>query len=43
MKMSECGFVVDHLNEFITVTNYLSSLKVDFDDEFMAILIMCSL
>jgi hypothetical protein len=43
MKMSEGGSVVDHLNEFNTVTNQLSSVKVDFDDEVRARLILCSL
>ena len=43
MKMSEGGSVVDNLNEFNTVTNQLSSVKVDFDDEVRAILILCSL
>jgi hypothetical protein len=43
MKMSEGGSVADHLNEFNTVTNQLSSVKVDFDDEVRAILILCSL
>jgi hypothetical protein len=43
MKMSEGGFVVDHLNEFNMVTNKLSSVKVDFDDEVRALLILCSL
>jgi hypothetical protein len=43
MKMSEGGFVVDHLNEFNMVTNQLSSVKVDFDDEVRALLILCSL
>jgi hypothetical protein len=33
MNMSEGGSVADHLNEFNTVTNQLSSVKVDFDDE----------
>jgi hypothetical protein len=33
MNMSEGGSVVDHLNEFNMVTNQLSSVKVDFDDE----------
>jgi hypothetical protein len=42
MKMSEGGFVADHLNEFNTVTNQLSSVKVDFDDEVRCILILCS-
>jgi hypothetical protein len=43
MKMSEGGSVADHLNEFNMVTNQLSSVKVDFDDEVRALLIMCSL
>jgi hypothetical protein len=43
MKMSEGGSIVDHLNEFNTVTNQLSSVKVDFDDEVGALLILCSL
>jgi hypothetical protein len=33
----------NHLNEFNTVTNQLSSIKVDFDDEVRALLILCSL
>jgi hypothetical protein len=43
MKMSEGGSVVDHLNEFNTVTNQLSSVGVNFDDEVRALLILCSL
>jgi hypothetical protein len=43
MKMLEGGFVADHLNEFNMVTNQLSSIKVDFDDEVRALLILCSL
>jgi hypothetical protein len=43
MKMSEGGSIADHLNEFNTVTNQLSSIKVDFDDEVRALLILCSL
>jgi hypothetical protein len=43
MKMSEGGSLADHLNEFNTVTNQLSSVKVDFDDEVRALLILCSL
>jgi hypothetical protein len=42
MKMSECGFVADHLNEFNTVTNQLSSVGVKFDDEVMDLIILCS-
>jgi hypothetical protein len=43
MKMSEGGSIADHLNEFNTVTNQLSSVKVDFDDEVRDLLILCSL
>jgi hypothetical protein len=43
MNMSEGGSVADHLNEFNTVTNQLSSVKVDFDDEVRALLILFSL
>jgi hypothetical protein len=42
MKMSEGGSVADHLNEFNTVTNQLSYVKVDFVDEVRALLILCS-
>jgi hypothetical protein len=43
MKMSEGGSIADHLNDFNTVTNQLSSVKVDFVDEVKALLILCSL
>jgi hypothetical protein len=43
MNMSEGGSVADHLNEFNTVTNQLSSVKVDFDDEVRDLLFLCSL
>ena len=43
MKMSEGGSVLDHLDDFNTVTNQLSSVKVDFDDKVSALLILCSL
>jgi hypothetical protein len=33
MKMLKGGSIADHLNEFNTITNKLSSVKVDFDDE----------
>ena len=42
MKMSEGGSIVDHLNEFNTLTSQLSSVKVNFDDEVMDLLILCS-
>eukprot|EP00253_Pinus_taeda_P027378 PITA_27378 len=41
--MSEGGSLADHLNEFNTVTSQLSSVGVTFDDEFMALLFLCSL
>jgi hypothetical protein len=43
MKMSEGGSVADHLNESNTVTNQLSSVKLDFDDEVRDLIILCSL
>ena len=42
MKMLEGGSIADHLNEFNMVTNHLSFVKVDFDDEVRDLLIMCS-
>ena len=42
MKMSEGGFVVDHLNDFNTVTSQLSFVGVKFDDEVRALLFLCS-
>jgi hypothetical protein len=43
MKMSKGGSLANHLNEFNMVTNQLSSVKVEFDDEVRALLILCSL
>jgi hypothetical protein len=43
MKMSKGRSIVDHLNEFNTITNKLSYVKVDFDDEVRALLILGSL
>ena len=43
MKMSEVGSVENHLNYFNTVTNQLSSVGVNFDDEVRALLFLCSL
>jgi hypothetical protein len=42
IKMLEGGSIADHLNDFNTVTNQLISVKVDFDDEVRALLILCS-
>jgi hypothetical protein len=43
MKMSKGGSVAYHLNEFNMVTNMLSYVKVDLDDEVRELLILCSL
>ena len=43
MNMLEGGSVADHLNEFNTVANQLSFVKVDFDDEVRDLLILFSL
>jgi hypothetical protein len=42
MKMSEGRSVADNLNEFNTITNQLIYVKVEFDDEVRALLILCS-
>ena len=33
LKMAENVSVAQHLNEFNTITNQLSSVEIDFDDE----------
>jgi hypothetical protein len=43
MNMLEGGSIAGHLNEFNMVTNQLNSIKLDFDDEVRALLILCSL
>ena len=43
MKMSEGGFVADHLNDFNIVTSQLCSVGVNFDDKVRALLFLCSL
>eukprot|EP00253_Pinus_taeda_P013261 PITA_13261 len=43
MNMLEGGSVVDHLNDFNIVTSQLSSIGVNLDDEFRALLFLCSL
>ena len=42
MKMLEGGSVADHLNDFNTLTSQLIYVKVSFDDEVRALLILCS-
>ena len=43
MKMSEGGSIAQHLNEFNILTRQLSSVKLNFDDEVRALIILCSL
>jgi len=42
MKTSKGGSIADHLNDFNTVTSELSSVGVNFVDEFRALLFLCS-
>jgi hypothetical protein len=41
LKMSEGGSIADHLNKFNMITNQLSYVKVNFDDEVRDLLILC--
>jgi hypothetical protein len=43
MKMAEGTSVAQHLSEFNTITNQLSSLEIDFDDEIRALIVLTSL
>ncbi|RVX02928.1 hypothetical protein CK203_023290 [Vitis vinifera] len=43
LKMAENASVVQHLNEFNTITNQLSSVEIDFDDEIRALIVLASL
>lgn len=43
MKMSKGGSIADHFNDFNTITNKLSYVGVNFDDDVRDILILCSL
>ena len=43
LKMAENALVAQHLNEFNTITNQLSSVEIDFDDEIHALIILASL
>ena len=43
MKMAENALVAQHLNEFNTITNQLSSVKFNFDDEICALISLASL
>ena len=43
LKMVENALVAQHLNEFNTITNQLSFVEIDFDDEIRALIILASL
>jgi hypothetical protein len=43
LKMAEGTSVAHHLNEFNTITNQLSSVEIDFDDEIRALIVLVSL
>ena len=43
LKMAENASVVQHLNEFSTITNQFSSVEIDFDDEIHALIVLASL
>ena len=43
LKMAEGTLVTQHLNEFNTITNQLSSVKIHFDDEIKTLILLASL
>ena len=43
LKIVENASVAQHLNEFKTITNQLSSVEIDFDDEIRALIVLASL
>jgi hypothetical protein len=43
LKMVEGASVAQHFNEFNTITNQLSSVEIDFDDEIRALIVLASL
>ena len=43
LKMAENALVTQHLNEFNTITNQLSSVEIDFDDEIYTLIVLASL
>ena len=43
LKMVENTSVAQHLDEFNTITNQLSSVEIDFDDEIHALIVLTSL
>uniref|UniRef100_A0A2N9IQA4 CCHC-type domain-containing protein n=1 Tax=Fagus sylvatica TaxID=28930 RepID=A0A2N9IQA4_FAGSY len=43
LKMAEGAAMAKHLNEFNTITNQLSSVEIEFDDEIRALIVLASL
>jgi hypothetical protein len=43
LKMEKGASVAQHLNEFNTITNQLSSVEINFDDEICALIVLESL
>ena len=43
LKMAKGTPVTQHLNEFNTITNKLSFVEIDFDDEIRALILLASL
>ena len=43
LKMAENASIAQHLNEFNTITNQLSSIEIDFDDKIRALIVLASL
>jgi len=43
LKMVEGASVAQNLKEFNTITNQLSSMEIDFDDEIRALIVLASL
>ena len=43
MKMTENASITQHLNEFNIITNQLSSVEIDFNDEIRAPIVLASL
>ncbi|XP_023896650.1 zinc finger BED domain-containing protein RICESLEEPER 2-like [Quercus suber] len=43
LKMADNASIAQHLNDFNTITNQQSTVKIDFDDEIRALLVLASL
>ena len=43
LKIVENASIAQHLNEFNTITNQLSSVEIDFDNEIRALIVLASL